>query len=253
MNDQMWTALGDEVEPDWTPEREGAVRAAIARRATRQRAVLRTAVAVASTGLIAVGGFALVSWRVGGPRQRSVGFGRKHGLARAGRPRRDRDRDRHRDATVARYRARPTAGSRRARVCAARRRCAVLGSTRHPPSLRRGLPGDVTIEDLGTTFTVRYLAADRLNIAVEEGRVRVRAGGTDTEVPAGATLEVPVVAARRSLAETAAAGQRGRRHRGGRSPSVVNTKRRGRRYGRPAPAPCATTPPICCWPRTPLA
>ena len=34
----------------------------------------------------------------------------------------------------------------------------------------------MTIEDLGTTFTVRYLAADRLNIAVEEGRVRVRAG-----------------------------------------------------------------------------
>ena len=52
--------------------------------------------------------------------------------------------------------------------------------------------GDVTIEDLGTTFTVRYLAADRLNIAVEEGRVRVRASGSDTEVPAGATLEVPV-------------------------------------------------------------
>ena len=52
--------------------------------------------------------------------------------------------------------------------------------------------GDVTIEDLGTTFTVRYLTADRLKIAVEEGRVRVREGGTDTEVPAGATLEVPV-------------------------------------------------------------
>jgi transmembrane sensor len=52
--------------------------------------------------------------------------------------------------------------------------------------------GDVTIEDLGTTFTVRYLSADRLKIAVEEGRVRVRAVGTDTEVPAGATLEVPV-------------------------------------------------------------
>ena len=52
--------------------------------------------------------------------------------------------------------------------------------------------GDVTIEDLGTTFTVRYLSADRLKIAVEDGRVRVRAGGSDSEVPAGATLEVPV-------------------------------------------------------------
>src|SRR6266496_1905364 len=54
-DDQMWTALGDKVEPDWAPEREWAVRAAIARRATRRRAALRTAVAV--------GGFALVSWR----------------------------------------------------------------------------------------------------------------------------------------------------------------------------------------------
>jgi transmembrane sensor len=51
---------------------------------------------------------------------------------------------------------------------------------------------DVVIEDLGTTFTVRYVAADRLSIAVEEGRVRVRGNGTDTEVTAGAKLEVPV-------------------------------------------------------------
>jgi len=63
MSDQMWSALGDEVEADWPPERERAVRAAIARRATRRRAVLRSAVAVASTGLIVAGGFALVSWR----------------------------------------------------------------------------------------------------------------------------------------------------------------------------------------------
>jgi transmembrane sensor len=66
------------------------------------------------------------------------------------------------------------------------------------------LAGDVTIEDLGTTFTVRYAAADRLNIAVEEGRVRVRAGSSDTEVPAGATLEVPVS----PLAEAAPKQQR---------------------------------------------
>jgi transmembrane sensor len=55
--------------------------------------------------------------------------------------------------------------------------------------------GNVTIEDLGTTFTVRYLTAERLKIAVENGHVRVRAVGTDTEVPAGASLEVPVAPA----------------------------------------------------------
>jgi transmembrane sensor len=55
--------------------------------------------------------------------------------------------------------------------------------------------GDVVIDDLGTTFTVQYLSADRLEIAVEQGRVRVRAPGTDTEVAAGGRLEVPVLVA----------------------------------------------------------
>ena len=60
MRDQMWRSLGDKIEPAWAPEREDAVRAAIARRVTRRRAVARTAVAVVSTGMIAVGGFALL-------------------------------------------------------------------------------------------------------------------------------------------------------------------------------------------------
>src|SRR6185503_7003006 len=67
MRDQMWTSLGEKIEPVWAPERDDAVRAAIARRATRRRAVVRTAVAVASTGMIAVGGFALVRWQSANP------------------------------------------------------------------------------------------------------------------------------------------------------------------------------------------
>ena len=62
MRDQMWTSLGEKIEPAWAPEREAAVRAAIARRSTRRRAVVRAAVAVASTGMLVVGGFALVRW-----------------------------------------------------------------------------------------------------------------------------------------------------------------------------------------------
>jgi transmembrane sensor len=49
------------------------------------------------------------------------------------------------------------------------------------------------IEDLGTTFTVQYLSADRLEIAVEDGRVRVRAPGVDREITAGDRGEFAVL------------------------------------------------------------
>src|SRR3954464_9069144 len=188
-DDQMWTALGDKVDPDWAPEREWAVRASIARRATRRRAALRTAVAVASTGLIAVGGFALVSWRSAPPVSAPLVSGASADL------RAPTSGGEIETVTVTQLSPETVLvplADRNGRGFALRAggaRFSVPHDTRHPFVV---LAGDVTIEDLGTTFTVRYLSADRLNIAVDEGRVRVRAGGTDTEVPAGATLEVPV-------------------------------------------------------------
>ena len=53
--------------------------------------------------------------------------------------------------------------------------------------------GDFSIEDLGTTFTVQYVSADRLDVAVEDGRVRVRAPGVDTEITAGDKREFAVL------------------------------------------------------------
>src|SRR5581483_1883907 len=64
MTDQTWTALGDKIDPGWTPERDWGVRAVIARRASRHRLVARTVVAVGSVGVLAAGGFALVSRRL---------------------------------------------------------------------------------------------------------------------------------------------------------------------------------------------
>ena len=189
MRDQMWTSLGEKIEPVWAPEREGAVRAAIARRATRRRAVVRTAVAVASTGMIAVGGFALVRWQsaapVAAPSASSAraaanppaagGAGEIVAVTRLSS-----------DTVLAPL---PDRDGRGFALRAGGARFAVPHDPAHPFVVAAG---DVTIEDLGTTFTVRYLTADRLKIAVEEGRVRVHAGGSDTEVSAGATLEVPV-------------------------------------------------------------
>jgi len=189
MRDQMWTSLGEKIEPAWAPEREDAVRAAIARRATRRRAVVRTAVAVASTGMIAVGGFALVRWQsaapVAAPAASSAraaanapaagGAGEIVAVTRLSS-----------DTVLAPL---PDRDGRGFALRAGGARFAVPHDPAHPFVVAAG---DVTIEDLGTTFTVRYLTADRLKIAVEEGRVRVHAGGSDTEVSAGATLEVPV-------------------------------------------------------------
>ena len=112
--------------------------------------------------------------------------------------------------------------------------------------------GDVTIEDLGTTFTVRYLTADRLRSPSRTGT-------------SACARAAPIRRFRRARAWRSRSRRlskipdqsRGqppwRRRHGGRSPSVVNTKRRGGRCGRRVRARCATTPPICCWPPTPLA
>jgi transmembrane sensor len=185
----MWTSLGEKVEPAWAPEREEAVRAAIARRATRRRAAVRTAIAVASTGMIAVGGFALVRWQSAGPVDApSVSSARAvpnpPPAGGAGEI-----------VTVTRLSSDTVLAplpDRNGRGFALRAGGARFSVPHDPDRPFVVAAGDVTIEDLGTTFTVRYLTADRLKIAVEDGRVRVRAGGSDSEVPAGATLEVPV-------------------------------------------------------------
>ena len=189
MRDQMWTSLGEKVEPAWAPEREDAVRAAIARRATRRRAVVRTAVAVASTGMIAVGGFALVRWQSGNP-VAAPSVSRASTAPNA--PQGDGDGETvtvtqlSPDTVLAPL---PDRHGRGFALRAGGARFSVPHDPRHPFVVTAR---DVTIEDLGTTFTVRYLTAERLQIAVEDGRVRVRAGGADTEVPAGANLDVPV-------------------------------------------------------------
>jgi transmembrane sensor len=186
----MWTTLGEKIELDWAPERAAAARAAIARRASRRRAVVRAA--IASTAMIAVGGVALVRWQsalpVAAPSGARVTTAPTPTAASGA------------DETVAVTRLSSDTvlaplPDRDGRGFALRAGGARF-SVRHDPDRAFVVrAGDVTIEDLGTMFTVRYLSADRLKIAVEDGHVRVRARGTDTEVPAGASLEVPVAPA----------------------------------------------------------
>ena len=179
----------DKIEPAWGPERERAVRAAIAQRAIRRQGTVRTAAAVTATALIAVGGFAL--WN-----HRPVPVA-ADSLVSAASPAPGEPAAEEASETVSVTKLSldtvlvPLA-ERGGRGFVLR-----AGAARFSVPHDEGRPfvvtaGDVTVEDLGTTFTVRFTAADRLNVAVEEGRVRVRAGETDTEVSAGAMLEVPV-------------------------------------------------------------
>jgi transmembrane sensor len=193
MNDRMWSALGDKVEPEWGPEREGVIRAAIARRSHRRRVAAKATVAIVSAGLAAAGGFALVA-RQGGPpiAARSeppvATVGAVPAAPAAERPAATR-------VTVTRLSPQTRLDplpDRQGRGFALRAGGARFSVPHDPKRPFLVTAGDVTIEDLGTTFTVRYVAADRLGISVEEGLVRVRAGEADTEVSAGTALEVPV-------------------------------------------------------------
>lgn len=186
---QLDEAVFDKIDPDWGPERERAVRAAITRRATRRQATLRTAAAVTGMTLIAVGGF--VVWRrgpalpVANPALSTASPTRTAPVAGGSAE----------TASVTRLSSDtvlaplPERGGRGFVLRSGAARFSVPHDAARPFVVSAG---DVTIEDLGTTFTVQFAAADRVKVAVEEGRVRVRAREIDTEVAAGATLEVPV-------------------------------------------------------------
>jgi transmembrane sensor len=189
MRQQLDESLFEKLEPTWGPEREAAVRAALARRVTRREGTLRTAVAVGATALIAVGGFAL--WN-----HRPARFGTNPLVSTARPAQVAPSADRASEAVAVTQLSPdtvlaplPERGGRGFALRAGGARFSVPHDAGRPFVVTAG---DVTVEDLGTTFTVRFLAADRLKVAVEEGRVRVRGGETDTEVSAGATLEVPI-------------------------------------------------------------
>jgi hypothetical protein len=188
MNDPIWTALGEKIEPDWGSGRERSARDAITRRANRRRVTVAVTLAVAST-LIAVGGLTLMTRSVGTTPGAGVASGLVTAPAAPAAP----------VETVVVTQLSPDTvlepiPDRHGRGFALR-----AGGARFsvPHDTERAFvvtAGDVFIEDLGTTFTVRYLASDRVAIAVEEGRVHVRAAATDTDISAGGTLEVPVSA-----------------------------------------------------------
>lgn len=216
MTDPLWTVLGEKVEPTWAPEREWAVRAAIARRVGRQRALVRTAVGLASIGLLAVGGEAVLRWRSAAPLSPPVASSTIAGASATGTASRTGPApspDREAPAVTVTELSPgtvlaplPDRNGRGFALQAGGARFSVPHDVDHPFVVTAG---DVAIEDLGTTFTVRYLNASELEVAVEEGRVRVTRAGANTEISAGATLRVPVAPSVESSREPERAAEPG--------------------------------------------
>ena len=187
MRDQRWAVLADKMDLAWSLEREWAVRAAVTRRVARRRTMVRAGV-VASVGVIAAAGFAITRWPLGPSAPPFVARVSTTPSPVVSEPALQAltVTQLSEDTILAPL---PEHGGRGFALQAGGARFSVPHDPHRPFVVAAG---DVTIQDLGTTFTVRYLAADRLTVAVEEGRVRVHANGTDTEVAGGATLEVPV-------------------------------------------------------------
>jgi transmembrane sensor len=183
--EKKWDALGKKIEPRWGPERERSAWVGIERRAGRRRVAMRVGASVVALALLAGGVGAFVRSRTqapaGGVASLSSAFAPLgYGVA---------------TVTVMQLSPEtvlepiPERNGRGFTLRSGGARFMAPHDAEHPFVV---VAGDVSIEDLGTTFTVQYVSGDRVDVAVDEGRVKVRAGGTDTEIAAGNRQEFAV-------------------------------------------------------------
>jgi ferric-dicitrate binding protein FerR (iron transport regulator) len=175
MIDQRWGALGKKVEPAWGPERELSALDEIEHRTTRRRRAGRVGASILVLAVVAGGARALVGLRRHEPTSVASADMASSDMASS-------DLDSRSAPPAAAIETvtvthllpetildpMPDRHGRGFVLRAGAARFFVPHDTKHPFMV---VAGDVTIEDLGTTFTVRYLPADRVDIAVEEGRV----------------------------------------------------------------------------------
>jgi transmembrane sensor len=190
MTDQKWSALAKKIEPAWGPERDRSTRVGLESRAEKRRTVTRVGASLAALALVAGGAGTFLHLRAHAPANTAA-------LAPSATP-----------VTLASAAVEvvsvtplspetvlepiPDHNGRGFELRSGGARFTAPHDAEHPFLV---VARDVVVEDVGTTFTVQYLAGDRLEVAVEQGRVRVRAHGEETEIAAGARLEVPVLPA----------------------------------------------------------
>ncbi len=176
MAERTWELLGRKIEPRWGAERERAVRLAIELRRVSRRLSMR---ATLSVGMIAACAGGLYFLRVS-REHAPVTPGAMTSLTAPPAP----------TATVVVTQLSPDTilepmAERRGRGFVLRSGGARFVAPHEPDHPFVVVAGDVRIEDLGTTFSVQYVSAEKLSVAVEEGRVRVHALGASTEISAG--------------------------------------------------------------------
>jgi hypothetical protein len=179
MNDDRWVALGRKIDPEWNATRARAARLKIEQRAARSGRV-SAAAATAGLVLLVAGGGVLMARRLLEPLAASAPVASGEAVA---------------PVTVTELVPQTVLEpipERRGRGFVLRSggaRFTAPHDAQHPFVV---VAGDVVIKDLGTTFTVQYLPGDKLDVAVEQGRVAVQAYGADTELAAGERLEIPL-------------------------------------------------------------
>ncbi|HWZ91589.1 MAG TPA: FecR domain-containing protein [Polyangiaceae bacterium] len=185
MTDPKWSALAKKVEPGWGPERDRLVRLGLVRRAAKRRRTLGALASIAAAAMIAGGVWGFGRLRAHAPARTALVAPSSVPVARGVEA-----------VTVTRLspetvlEAMPDHHGRGFELRSGGARFSAPHDVEHPFVV---VASDVVIEDIGTTFRVQYLAPDRLEVAVEEGRVLVRARGTETEIAAGGRLEVDVL------------------------------------------------------------
>jgi hypothetical protein len=184
MTDQKWSALAKKIEPGWGPERDRSARVGLEHRALRRRTAMRALASVALLALVAGGAKAFARLRTHAATETAS-------LAPSAAP----PAEAVEAVVVTRLSTdtvlepMPDHHGRGFALRSGGARFTAPHDAEHPFVV---VASDVVVEDVGTTFTVQYLADDRLEVAVEQGRVKVRARGEETEIAAGAKLEVAV-------------------------------------------------------------
>ncbi len=183
--ERKWEPLGRKIEPRWGPERERLARLAIERREVRRRVAVRVGVSVGLLALVAGGWHAFLGLRTHAPTATATIPSAIAPPAAV-------------TASVAVTRLSletvlepmPDRGGRGFVLRSGGARFIAPHDPDHPFVV---VAGDLTVEDLGTTFTVQYLPGDQVDVAVEEGKVRVHARGADSDLAAGQEQQFAVI------------------------------------------------------------
>jgi transmembrane sensor len=160
MNERGLTKLRERIKPRWDDERAARVRAAIQGRSRRVRA-LRTA--GGAMALLVVGAALVVHLRGFAPRPEARVESTTATPLGA-------------DAVLE---SDPSGGGRAFTLKKGGARFAVVHDEAHPFRVR---VGTLLVEDVGTAFTIRWISETIVEVAVDEGRVRVTGAGRTTEL-----------------------------------------------------------------------